>query len=140
MRRRIAAGAAAVTGTGAAASLALALLVLVCTFVAVAVPRASLGYRTAVLQRSFRGLSSTATTVLADATISGLTGRALSAAQLDMARGQLAGGLRREGLPLAAPAAGWSGMVTGSSQFSVAGRPGPGTWPRPSWNCSTAAG
>ena len=39
----------AITGTAAAASVTLALLVLVCTFVAVAVPRASLGYRTAVL-------------------------------------------------------------------------------------------
>ena len=122
MRRRIAAGAAAVTGTGAAASVALALLVLVCVFVAVAVPRASLGYRTAVLQRSVRGLSSTATTVLADATISGLTGRVLSAAELDAARGQLAGGLRRDGLPLAPPAADWSGMVSGPGTFSVAGR------------------
>ena len=91
-------------------------------FVAVAVPRASLGYRTAVLQRSLRALSSTATTVLADATISGLTGRTLSADQLDAARGQLAAGLRRDGLPLAPPAAAWSGMASGSSQFSVAGR------------------
>ncbi len=122
MRRRIAAGAAALAGTGAAASLALALLVLVGVFVAVAVPRASLGYRTAVLQRSFRGLSSTATTVLADATISGLTGHALSATQLDAARSQLAAGLRRDSLPLAPPAAEWSGMASGSSQFSVAGR------------------
>ena len=73
MRRQIAAAAAAVTGTGAAAGFALAFLVLVCVFVAVAVPRASVGYRTAVLQRNFRALSSTATSVLADATISGLT-------------------------------------------------------------------
>ena len=122
MRRRIAAAAAAVTGTGAAASVALALLVLAGVFVAVAVPRASLGYRTAVLQRSLRALSSTATSVLADATISGLTGRTLSAGQLDAARGQLSAGLRRDGLPLAPPAAEWSGMASGSSQFSVAGR------------------
>ncbi len=47
----------AVTGTAAAASVTLALLVLVCAFVAVAVPRASLGYRTAVLQRTFRAAS-----------------------------------------------------------------------------------
>jgi hypothetical protein len=82
VRARIAAGGTAVTGTGAAASLALALLVLVCAFVAVAVPRASLGYRTAVLQRSFHAASSSTTTVLADATINGLSGGSLSAAQL----------------------------------------------------------
>ena len=122
VRARIAAGGTAVTGTGAAASLALALLVLVCVFVSVAVPRASLGYRTAVLQRSFRAQSSSATTVLADATISGLTGSTLSAAQLASAQQQLARGLGREGLPLAPPAADWSGMVTGSAPFSVTGQ------------------
>ena len=52
VRARIAAAGTAVTGTGAAASLALALLVLVCAFVAVAMPRARLGYPTAVLQRN----------------------------------------------------------------------------------------
>ncbi len=123
MRPRIAAAWAAVTGTGAAASLALAMLALICTFVAVAVPRASLGYRTAVLQRSFRAAPSSATTVLADADISGPTSRSPSAGLLDAGRAQLAGDLRRDGLPLAPPAADWSGMVTGSSPFSVAGRP-----------------
>ncbi len=123
MRPRIAAAGAAVTGTGAAASLALAMLVLICTFVAVAVPRASLGYRTAVLQRSFRAESSLAATVLADADISGLRSNSLSPALLESARGQLGGGLRRDGLPLAPPATDWAGLVTGSSPFSVAGRP-----------------
>ncbi|MGH3070611.1 MAG: hypothetical protein ACRDMI_18790, partial [Streptosporangiaceae bacterium] len=123
VRARIAAGATAVTGTGAAASLALALLVLVCAFVAVAVPRASLGYRTAVLQRSFHAASSSATTVLADATISSLTGGTLSTAQLASAQRQLSDGLGREGLPLAPPTADWSGMVTGSAPFAVIGRP-----------------
>ena len=54
---RAAAAWPAMTGTAAAASVTLALLVLVCTFVAVAVPRASLGYRTAVLQRAFHAAS-----------------------------------------------------------------------------------
>ena len=123
VRARIAAGGTAVTGTGAAASLALALLVLVCAFVAVAVPRASLGYRTAVLQRSFHAASSSTTTVLADATINGLTGGTLSAAQLTSAQHQLADGLGREGLPLAPATTDWSGMVTGSAPFTVTGRP-----------------
>jgi putative ABC transport system permease protein len=122
IRTRIAAGWTAATGTGPAASLALALLVLVCAFVAVAVPRASLGYRTAVLQRSFHGESSSATTVLADATINGLSGGYLSAAQLASAQRQLSDGLDREGLPLAPATAAWSGMVTGSAPFTVTGR------------------
>jgi putative ABC transport system permease protein len=122
LRGRIAAAGTAVTGTGAAASLALALLVLVCAFVAVAVPRASLGYRTAVLQRSFHAASSSATTVLADATINGLNGTTLSAAQLASAQRQLSDGLRHEGLPLAPATADWSGMVTGSAPFAVTGR------------------
>ncbi len=139
VRARIAAAGTAVTGTGAAASLALALLVLVCAFVAVAVPRASLGYRTAVLQRSFHAASSSTTTVLADATINGLSGGSLSAAQLASAQRQLTGGLGRDGLPLAPATADWSGMVTGSAPFTAIGRPRTGPWPRPSWNWSTAA-
>lgn len=123
VRARIAAAGTAVTGTGAAASLALALLVLVCAFVAVAVPRASLGYRTAVLQRSFHTASSSTTTVLADATINGLSGGSLSPAQLATAQRQLADGLVREGLPLAPATADWSGMVTGSAPFTLTGRP-----------------
>ena len=103
-------------------------------------PRASLGYRTAVLQRSLRAAPSSATTVLADATISGLTGSTLSADQLALAQGELADGLGRDGLPLAPATADWSGMVTGSAPFTVTGRPRTGPWLRPSWNWSTAAG
>jgi hypothetical protein len=123
VRARIAAGGTAVTGTGPAASLAVALLVLVCAFVAVAVPRASLGYRTAVLQRSFHAASSSTTTVLADATINGLSGGSLIPAQLASAQRQLADGLARDGLPLAPATADWSGMVTGSAPFTVTGKP-----------------
>jgi len=43
----------AATGIGAAASFALAILVLASAFIAIAVPRASLGYRTQVVQRIF---------------------------------------------------------------------------------------
>ena len=71
---RVHAAWAALTGTGAAASVALALLVLAGVFIAVAVPRASLGYRTQVLQRTFGVMSSSATTVLGDADISGHRG------------------------------------------------------------------
>jgi len=123
LRGRVTASWATVAGTGAAASLALAMLVAVCAFVAVAVPRASLGYRTQVLQRAFHAASSSSTTVLADAEITGLSQGYLNDSQLESARGELGAGLRREGLPLAPPGADWSGMVTGSAPFSVAGRP-----------------
>src|SRR6516162_2711296 len=62
------------TGTAAAASVTLALLVLVCTFVAVAVPRASLGYRTAVLHRTIAAAPAEQKTVLADGDLSGFGG------------------------------------------------------------------
>jgi putative ABC transport system permease protein len=113
----------AAIGTGAAAGAALAILVAVCAFVAVAVPRASLGYRTQVLQRAFQAASSSETTVLADAGITGLNSSYLSAEQLESARGQLVDGLRRDGLPLAPPGPEWSGLATGSNPFSVAGEP-----------------
>src|SRR5262249_22076358 len=69
---RIRAAWAAATGTGAAASVVLGVLVAICAFVVVALPRASLGYRTQVLQRLFRDASSAQTTVLADSDITGL--------------------------------------------------------------------
>ena len=131
LRSRVTASGATVAGTGAAASLALAILVLICSFVAVAVPRASLGYRTQVLQRTFHAASSASTTVLADADISGLGQSYLNETQLDAARGQLLAGLRHDGVPLAPPGADWSGMVTGSVPFSVLGRPAPTTTAAP---------
>jgi len=120
---RLGAAWAAMTGTGAAGSLALALLVLVCAFIAVAVPRASLGYRTRVLQRIFRGTSSAQSAVLADADITGQYQAALGTGQLGSVRGQLAKDLSRARLPLAPPAADWSGLATGSAVFTVRGRP-----------------
>jgi putative ABC transport system permease protein len=121
--RRATVRLSSVTGTGAAASVALALLVLVCVFIAVALPRASLGYRTRVLQRSFRTASSAQTTVLADAsisgeTISGVASHAVTAVQLAALQGSLAAGLRRDGLPLAPPAALWAGLNSSTSRFS----------------------
>ncbi len=112
-----------VTGTGAAASATLALLVLICAFVAVAVPRASLGYRTAVLQRAFAGVPAAQTSVLADGDLSGFGQQPLSAARLETARVQLAAGLRRDGLPLAGPTTQWSGVATGSTALSGATAP-----------------
>jgi putative ABC transport system permease protein len=121
---RIRAGWPAVTGTGAAASVTLALLVLVCTFVAVAVPRASLGYRTAVLQRAFQAAGTAQKAVLADGDLSGPDdGQPLSAALLEAARRQFATGLRRDGLPLGTARAQWSGLATGASELTGATAP-----------------
>ena len=119
-----------VTGTGAAASLALAMLVLVCTFVAVAVPRASLDYRTQALQRTFRSASSAQTAVVADAGISGLTGTYLGAEQLTASQDTVAAGLHHQGLPLAPPAAQWAGLETGSYAFSGGRPPATGAAPQ----------
>ena len=126
LRARARAAGPAVTGTGAAASATLALLVLICTFVAVAVPRASLGYRTTVLQRAFAAAPATQKTVLADGDLSGFGGKPLTAAQLEKARVQLAAGLQRDGLPLAGPATRWqwSGLAAGSTPLSGATAPG----------------
>ena len=121
---RARAGWPAITGTAAAASVTLALLVLVCAFVAVAVPRASLGYRTAVLQRAFHAAAPAQKVVLADGDLSGLGAQPLSAAMLETAGGQLALGLRQGGLPLAAPRTQWSGLATGTTPLSGATAPG----------------
>jgi putative ABC transport system permease protein len=121
---------ASVTGTGVAASLALALLVLVCVFVAVSLPRASLGYRTQVLQRAFRGASSSQTTVLGDADITGLTVSYLGAPQLAAAQASLAAGLRRDGVPLAPPSAQWNGLATTSAPVSGVHGPATGAPPQ----------
>src|SRR5262249_37970236 len=114
-----------VTGTGAAASATLALLVLICAFVAVAVPRASLGYRTAVLQRTLAAAPAVQKTVLADGDLSAIGGASLSVAGLEKARVQLAAGLHRDGLLLARPAARWqwSGLATGTTLLSGARAP-----------------
>ena len=111
----------AITGTAAAASVTLGLLVLVCTFVAVAVPRASLGYRTAVLQQTFHTASAAQEAVLADGDLSGHDGSPLSAGELETARLRFAAGLRQDGLQLAAPRTQWSGLATGATLLSGAG-------------------
>jgi putative ABC transport system permease protein len=132
---RIGTGAA---GAGVAASAALGLLVLVTVFIAVALPRANLGYRTHVLQRAFRAESATQTAVLADADFTGLTQSdystrqtTLSASQVGLDASSLAGGLRRAGLPLAAAAAQWGGVTATVGPLSGAPRPAPGSMAPP---------
>jgi putative ABC transport system permease protein len=125
LRDRIRAAWPALTGTATAASVTLALLVLVGTLVAVAVPRASLGYRTAVLQRAFQAAGSAQKAVLADGDLSGQNGaQPLDAGLLDAAQAQLAAGLRRDGLPLGPQRSQWAGLATGSSVLTGAPAPG----------------
>ncbi len=127
LRGRITAWWPTAAGTGATASAALAILVLVCTFTAVALPRASLGYRTGVLQRTFRAAPSQEKAVLADADLSGLAQGHLSAGQLALAGRRLSAGLQRDGLPLAPAASQWSGLVINTGTVSGAPWPAPGT-------------
>jgi putative ABC transport system permease protein len=120
---RIAASWHVLTGTGAAASAALAILVLACTFIAVAVPRASLGYRTQVIQRILRAASAQETAVLANTDLSGLDQAYLGPGQLAAAGSKLADGLLGAGLPLAPAASQWSSLVISAGPVSGAPRP-----------------
>jgi putative ABC transport system permease protein len=128
---RIAASWVAATGAGAAAGVALAILVLAGVFIAVAVPRASLGYRTQVVQRIFHAAPSQQTAVLGDVNLSGLSQGSLSAAELAVAGRRLAGGLRRDGLPLAPAASQWSGLVMNAGPVSGTAGPSAGRMGRP---------
>jgi putative ABC transport system permease protein len=126
LRGRIAASWAAATGLGTAASFALAILVLACAFIAIAVPRASLGYRTQVVQRIFHAAPSPQTAVLGDANLSGTNQGYLSARKLAFAGRQLAGGLQRDGLPLAPVASQWSGLAINAGVVSGTAGPSAG--------------
>lgn len=115
----------ALTGTGAAASIGLALLVAVCTFIAVAVPRASLGSRTRALQQLFATATPAERAVIAGASFTDFTfSPTVLGPQLADARGAIAAGLRTAGLPLAPQSADWAGLTTGTNpvQDRLAGR------------------
>lgn len=105
----------------AAANIALGLLVLVCAFVAVAIPRASLGFRTEALQRVFGSQTAFTKSVLGDAAIASAGMRPLTAAQLGAATSQLRASLLHDGVPLAPPSADWAGLTTIGRQFGVEG-------------------
>ncbi|HKA96826.1 MAG TPA: hypothetical protein VKD66_11230, partial [Streptosporangiaceae bacterium] len=123
LRGRIAASWVAAAGVGTAAGFALAILVLACAFIAVAVPRASLGYRTQVVQRIFHAAPSDQTAVLGDANLSGLDQGHLSPGELALAGHKLSGSLQRDGLPLAPAASQWSGLAIDAG--AVSGTAGP---------------
>ena len=123
LRDRIAASWVAATGAGTAASFALAILVLAGAFIAVAVPRASLGYRTQVVQRILHAAPSQQTAVLGDANVSGLNQGYLSAGELALAGRTLSGSLLHHGLPLAPAASQWSGLAINAG--TVSGTAGP---------------
>jgi len=128
----------AVVGVGAAASAALGILVLAGVFIAVALPRANLGYRTDVLRQAFRAASPADKAVLADADLTELiqsgysTKRAiLSVSQVGLYGNRMAGSLRRAGLPLALATAQWAGLTAASGELSGAPKPTPGSMDPP---------
>lgn len=125
-------------GAGVAASAVLGILVLATVFIAVALPRANLGYRTRTLQQMFRAMSPTERAVLADADLTGLTQRAdgtgqniLTVGRVRRAGHWMAGRLQRDGLPLAPAAAQWGGITATAGQLSGAPKPAPGSMSPP---------
>lgn len=130
-------GGTAVSG-GAVAAAALGILVLATVFIAVALPRANLGYRTRTLQQTFRAASPTARAVLADVDLTELTQsayrtrrRLLGVSQVSRAGQWMAGSLQRAGLPLAPAAAQWAGITATAGQLSGAPKPAPGSMSPP---------
>ncbi len=119
---------------GAVASAALGILVLATVFIAVALPRANLGYRTRTLQQTFRAVSPTARAVLADADLTGLTHTRpglLGVSQIRRAGQRMAGNLQRAALPLAPAAAQWAGITAAAGELSGAPKPAPGSMAPP---------
>ncbi|MGE5136265.1 MAG: hypothetical protein ACM32E_25545 [Gemmatimonadota bacterium] len=102
----------AVAGAGAGASLALGLLLAVCTFIAVAMPRASLGYRSAALHHVLASLPASEKVVLGGADLGPGEGYFTPPA-LGVARSRLSAGLAASGLPLAAGRQQWAGLAAG---------------------------
>jgi len=127
--RRIRAGWTMLTGTGAGASAVLALLAVACVFVAVAAPRASLGFRTGALQRVF------STTTAEDRSVVGVmdygslfSGLAAPGAQtsqvfapdIEAVTIGLARHLTALRLPLQPAGSDWSGLASGYAVVSGA--------------------
>jgi putative ABC transport system permease protein len=124
--------------SGAVAAAALGILVLATVFIAVALPRANLGYRTRTLQQTFRAASPTARAVLADADLTELDQsairtrrRLLGVSQVSRAGQRMAGSLQRAGLPLAPAAAQWAGITATAGELSGAPKPAPGSMSPP---------
>jgi putative ABC transport system permease protein len=124
--------------SGGAAAVALGILVLATVFIAVALPRANLGYRTRMLQQTFRAASPTARAVLADADLTGLTRSGyrtrpglLGVSQVRRAGHGMAGSLQQAHLPLAPPAAQWAGITATAGELSGAPKPAPGSMSPP---------
>lgn len=112
------------TGTGAVASLGLGLLVFTCVFLAVAAPRESLALRTGALRHALTTASPLTTAVAATTDYTDMSvgfGGPPDAQDLATAGTGLAASLAGLGLPLAGPAADWSGLSTGF--FVVTGGP-----------------
>ncbi len=118
---RLRAGLATATGTGAGASLVLALLVIATVFVAVAMPRASLAYRTRALRQIIGQSSAPGRTVMATTSFTelaaplspGSAGLTLFPGQVSEVGTQVGRNLAAAGLPLQGRTDRWWGMATG---------------------------
>jgi putative ABC transport system permease protein len=109
--RRLRAAWSGLTGTGAAASIALALLVLACTFVAVALPRASLRSQTRAVQQLFASTGALGRTVTGTQSLASFAGGS-GASDLSTDYESMAEYLRAAGLTTGPRSAGWSGITT----------------------------
>ena len=120
------------TGTGAAASAVLAALVVVVIFVAVATPRASVGYRTTALQHLFASTPAAGRSVAADIDYTSLgialnlaagsSGSHIGTDDLYATFVELTRHLIARRLPLGPASARWSGLATGYSAVTGAAR------------------
>src|ERR1700735_3315151 len=106
----------AICGTSAAASIGLALLVLGTVFISMAIPRESLGLRTAALRRSLAAAPATGTSVIGITDLAtyttGLDGSFITARHLAESRADLTASLAGARLPLLRPLS-WSSYSTG---------------------------
>jgi putative ABC transport system permease protein len=122
MRRallRLRVGLTTLTGTGAGASLVLAFLVIATVFVAVAMPRASLAYRTNALTRIIHTTSAPGRTVVATTEFSDLapalspasSGQALVPTQISQVGDEVGKNIVKSGVPLQPASDRWWGMA-----------------------------
>src|SRR6202046_983495 len=106
----------AICGTSAAASIGLALLVLGTVFISMAIPRESLGLRTAALRHSLAAAPATGTSVIGITDLAtyttGLDGSFITARHLAESRADLTASLAGARLPLLRPLS-WSSYSPG---------------------------
>jgi putative ABC transport system permease protein len=130
--QRLRAGLTILTGTAAGASALLAVLVLASVFVAVALPRASVSFRTAALGqivadtpaagRAFVGTTDFTSLASALAIQPGPSSPGIGTQDVNAVAGELAASLRADRLPLQPPPDRWWGLTSGYASVPDAAR------------------